>query len=147
MTMNMPTRPTKPARIIEDFPAYSIVAPTDNMLDADRDEEMPIIRTGQTYALKIPSQRHGHLWHIFTAGTVIDYARQYHEDPVASVLNAMERGHQLRWFNKNAVILSSTRESKRQHIGLTWGQRVWFDGQCFTIEKAPNHHIALKPFQ
>lgn len=144
MNTQAPTR-----RTIADYPGYRIAAPLGSEVihDADNEIDMPIIRHGQTYALPFKHRRTGEtLWHMFRAGTVIDYAREYHEDPVNAVLNAMEKGHNLRWMNACPVsITNGGHGPKPEHIGLEWGQVVFFDGRRFTLKKAPNDNVALVP--
>jgi hypothetical protein len=131
---------------IESFPAYDIIASTDNMLDADNDMEMPILRHGKTYAIQFESRRHGLLWHIFRAGTVIDYAREYSEDPVEAVQTATTLGHRLVWLNPVPVMLTSSPQHKGYHVGLKWDQVVFFDGKRYQIKPTHNNNIKLKEY-
>jgi len=131
-------------KILASFPAYDIVAPTDNMLDADKDVEMPILRHGQTYAIQFETRTHGLQWRIFRAGTVIDYAREYHEDPVEAIQTAVERGHKLVWLNPVSSIITDTHQDKRRHIGLEWEQLVLFDGRRYRIKPDHNNNIKLQ---
>ena len=130
-------------RTLADFPAYDIIAPTDNMLDADNDVSMPILRHGQTYAIQFETRSHGPQWRIFRAGTVIDYAREYHEDPVEAVQTTIARGQKLVWLNPVSAMITSTAQSKRRHIGLEWDQVVMFDGKRYQIKPDHNNNIKL----
>ena len=130
-------------RTIADFPAYAIVEATDIIHDADGYVDMPVLRHGITYAVQFESRSHGLMWHIFRAGTVIDYCREYNEDPVEAVMTAIERKEQLVWLNPVSVMLSSMKTEKKQHIGLEWGQVVVFDGKRYQIHPDQNQNIKL----
>jgi len=129
--------------IIADFPAYDIVAPTENILDADNDVDMPVLRHGQTYAIQFETRRHGLQWRIFRAGTVIDYAREYNEDPVEAIQKTIARGQKMVWLNPVPVMISSTPDAKRSHIALEWDQVVIFDGKQYQIQPDHNNNIKL----
>lgn len=78
---------------------------------------------------------------------MIDYARQYHEDPVEAVQTAITRGEKLVWLNSVSAMISDFCDSKGRHIGLEWDQVVMFDGKRYQIKPDHNNNINLVEVQ
>jgi hypothetical protein len=83
--------------------------------------------------------------HTFTMGSVVGYALRCNEDPVAAIDRARKNGHQLVWINANGAMISNQQRVAKGHIRVTIGMVVRFQGNLYTIERAPNQNLQLKP--
>lgn len=79
----------------------------------------------------------------YKIGSVVGYALENGEDPIAAYNHAVQMGHELHYiFGLGACISDSRRERKRV-IKVTIGMTVHFHGELFTIETAPNDNLKL----
>jgi len=81
----------------------------------------------------------------FSAGSVVSYALEYNECPIAAVERAKSNGHDLVWINANAAVLTADHRDAVDVIEIEVGQLVRFQGVTATIEKAPNNNLKFKP--
>ena len=121
-----------------DFPAYSIHRPAPW---AARNN-LPVLRGGESIMVNIPGRFGG--WTKFTPGSVFQCALDNDEDPAEVYENAKARGHRLKWINGCAVSITSSPEPKEAFFGYEIGDRVWFEGEEFTLELASNRNVDLK---
>lgn len=81
----------------------------------------------------------------FSINSVVSYALECGEDPVAAIDHARGLGHELVWINGLGATLSRAPRAPRAHIIVEIGDRVRFEGQVYTIQPAPNHNLRLVP--
>lgn len=85
--------------------------------------------------------------HTFMIGSVVSYALRNGDDPVEAIDHARSLGHELVYIFANGAVISSggSLGQHRAHVRVTLGMRVQFEGNIYTIEKAPNHNLRLQP--
>lgn len=132
---------------IHSHPAYTIVE-----LETATDSTcVPEVSADKNVRVRFGSFRDGSpRFDEVSFGSVVSYARQYNEDPIAAVDECrkdMERnpyaGHKLHWANKCAVSITSHAKAHACFIGLNLGDVVRFEGLLFRLELAPNDNVAL----
>lgn len=120
--------------IVERFPAYYIVerAPT------PRFGVMEIV-DGDRLGLRHPKG----FYKEFSPGSVVSYALECGNDPIAEVEDARRRGHELHWLNPVGASLTSHKRDPWKLVRIEIGQRVRFEGRTFEIAAAPNDNLRL----
>lgn len=81
----------------------------------------------------------------YSPGSVVSYALQYNEDPIAAVERAQKRGELLRWINANATCISANRQAREVLVQVRIGMRVRFEGLLATIEADHNNNLKFVP--
>ena len=116
------------------FPAYDIVE-----RECDRDGFVNITH-GESLGLH-------RKWYYqeFKPGSVVSYALEYNNDPLAAVERAKANGHELHWINACATCITAHKQERRTLVLVTLGMRVRFEGLLATIEEAPNDNLRLAP--
>jgi len=127
------------APIIHDYPAYSIHEPQVAPLRG-----MPVIRSDENIMIYMDG-KYGGLWHEFSPGSVVSYSLKYDDDPIEAVQRAKKLGHKLKWINKCAVSITSEKRAKQWFYGFELGDKVWFEGEAFTLELDWNRNVKLVP--
>lgn len=89
---------------------------------------------------------HGLIYHTFTIGSVVSYALRNGDDPVAAIDRARSFGHELVFIFGNGSCIHNGPRSTTKHILVELGMTVRFEGNLYTIERAPNDNLRLKPF-
>lgn len=97
------------------------------------------ITTEDTLILKVDGDHKG----TFSAGSVVSYALQYNECPMAAVERAKANGHDLVWINANGAMLTADDRATEDVIEVEYGMLVRFQGVVATIEKAANNNLKL----
>jgi len=95
-------------------------------------------------ALEYESRNHGTLTRTYTINSVVSYALQYNECPIAAVERAKGFGHELVFIFGNGACIHNGPRSTAKHIYVEIGMTVKFQGHYYTIEKAPNDNLKLK---
>lgn len=80
----------------------------------------------------------------FTPGSVVRYAQEYMECPIAAVERAVKNGHDLYWLNENAICISNSKCEQQQVVLLRDGTGVKFEGKTFTI-RVKGGRMKLEP--
>ncbi len=83
--------------------------------------------------------------HTFMIGSVVSYALRNGDDPVEALDRARAHGHELVYIFARGAVVSASRGPCEAHVRVTLGMRVQFEGNIYTIEKAPNHNLRLQP--
>lgn len=88
----------------------------------------------------------------YSPGSVVSYALQYNECPIAAVERTKEKmksqpynGHKLHWINANSTCISADKQAQRQLVRVTLGMRVRFEGLLATIEADHNNNLKFVP--
>lgn len=82
----------------------------------------------------------------FKIGSVVSSALRDGRDPVAAVDRARKLGHELVFiYGLGAMIYAGARKTPEPYIRVSYGMKVQFEGNVYTIEKAPNQNLQLKP--
>lgn len=81
----------------------------------------------------------------YSAGSVVSYALQYNECPIAAVADAKERGHAMHWINARAACISSTPGDRYTMVKVWIGMNVCFEGLRATIEQDHNNNLKFVP--
>lgn len=124
--------------ILQDYPAYSIhKAPAHCLCD------VPVIRAGEPIMVNIPGRFGG--WKKFAPGSVVSYALQYDDDPIACYERSKELGHKLKWLNACAVSITKEARAKEAYFGFEIGDIVSFEGEKFELIVEANQNVGLKP--
>lgn len=130
--------------LIESFPAYDVY---------ERETTTAIHNGQQVAAVNISSEdrlglRHPRgFYREYRAGSVVSYALEYNECPIAAYNGAIERGHATHWINACGASIVSHNRPKWNLVKVEIGMLVKFEGRLFTIEKAPNDNLSLRPIQ
>ena len=77
----------------------------------------------------------------YSPGSVVSYALQYNECPMAAVERAKANRHALHWINARAVAITAHAQAKRHLIAVRPGMRVRFEGLLATIELDHNNNL------
>jgi hypothetical protein len=129
--------PRSGLQIIADYPAYKVVHMPDWFT----------CKHGTKFCMPYKSRNHGILWHFFTLGSVIGYAVDKGDDPLAALVQAKDRGHKLHWANANAVCIDNMKREKETAFALDFGDIILFEGIRFRLDRAPNDNVALTPVE
>lgn len=82
----------------------------------------------------------------FRISSVASSALQRNDDPVEAVERAKRLGHELVFiYGLGASIVAGGPRAPEPYIRVTIGMTVRFQGNFYTIEKAPNHNLRLQP--
>lgn len=82
----------------------------------------------------------------FQISSVIDYALECGEDPVAALDRARERGHSLVWINGLPSVISQMQPEPENYIRVRHGVVVLFQGRIYRIDPANNRNLKLTPY-
>jgi hypothetical protein len=118
--------------VIDDFPAYAIVA--------DKDRKY---LDGEKIAVPFKSTRHGTLYSFYCLGSVAGYAVKHGEDVEAAIAQARSKGHKLHYAFGLGASLTAWERPKEIVPGFEIGETIRFAGKRFRIERAPNQNIGL----
>lgn len=125
------------ALIIDDFPAYSVHAPSET---AELGKDFVNIHHGDSFMLKPKGSKH---WHEFVAGSAVGYALENNEDPIKAFEQCRQRGHKTHWINGCSVSLTAHKQAKKKFVGLAFGDIVRFEGRFFILESDWNQNVTL----
>lgn len=120
------------AKIVADFPAYSIV-------EYEGQEFAPRAE----FAVPFTSKSHGTLYHFFMIHSVAAYAAEYKNDVNAAVARAKANCHELHFAIPLPVILTAAPRAKVTRPCVNIGDVIAFDGKKFFVEAAPNNNVTL----
>ena len=81
----------------------------------------------------------------FTIDSVVSSSLRDNRCPIKALERAKAFDHELVWINQNATVLSNARKEKTTVYEIHVGMRISFEGNEYTIEKAANDNLALKP--
>lgn len=120
-------------RLIDDYPAYAIVA--------DKGREY---QDGEKIAVPYQSLRHGKLYSFYQLGSVEAHARKRGEDPDAAVARerSLPNGKLYYAFGLGAS-LTAWERPKEVVPGFEIGDTIRFEGKRFRIDRAPNNNVEL----
>lgn len=127
---------------VANFPAYRVIRRARSRATVDRGQvrlvagdKLGLMRAGGDY------------YDQYSISSVVSYAMEYHEDPIAAVDRARANGHELHWINHSATVLTSHKRPQETLIEVFIGMVVSFEGRLFKIAAAPNDNLKLVPFQ
>jgi hypothetical protein len=105
---------------------------------------------GDVIALPFQSQRYGVMWHKFALGSIVGYAIERGECPIAELERFKENvklyphnGHKEYWANSMAVSIHNGPYVHERFAGFAWGDVIVFQGHKFKLEKANNQNVKL----
>lgn len=82
----------------------------------------------------------------YTVGTVISYALDNGDDPIAAVRMAVSHGYELAWINQNGGCITSHERPIENCIVIRPGDTIRLEGRCYTVEKGNNPgNLSLVP--
>lgn len=81
----------------------------------------------------------------FSPGSVVSYALEYNECPIAAVERAKANGHDLIWINANGAMLTAHDRDAEDVVEVEYGMLVHFQGVTARIEKADNNNLKFQP--
>jgi hypothetical protein len=110
--------------VVASFPAYDVIKPRKCSLTG-----LPVFKDNDVVA--VSGSRN---YKMLTFGSVISYAIENNDDPIESYNDAVERGHDLHWLNKNCVSITSNNEAKETYLELNIGDEILFQGIVFRID-------------
>lgn len=119
-------------RLIDDYPAYAIVA--------DKDREY---QDGETIAVPFQSRHHGKLYSFYKLGSVATYARKHGEDVDAAIAREKAIGGKLYYAFGLGASLTAWQRPKEVVPGFEIGDIIRFEGKRFRIDRAPNNNVEL----
>lgn len=122
-------------KLIAEYPAFKLY----EMPEWKRNR----IKHGDVFAIMFPSRNHGPLPHFFTFGSVFGSAVQNGDDPLEAYCRANDRGHEIRWVNANAVVLSNSPKAQVTRYVMAFGDEISFEGTRYRLDKAPNDNVKL----
>jgi hypothetical protein len=139
----------RPEDVVDNFPAYMIVRRelTNGIFIKGRRVAIDFtdIYDSESLGLRKETSR-GVVYKEFKPGSVVSYALQNHDDPIAEVARAVERKHQLHWLNACGSAITSQKRPQEVWTLVQIGMLVRFEGRLFTIQRAPNDNLNLVPF-
>lgn len=100
---------------------------------------------GEHLALPFQSRNHGLLYRTYMIGSVVSGALSDGRDPVAELDRARRFGHELVFIFGTGVCIHNGPRSTTKHILVELGMLIRFEGNLYTLEKAPNDNLRLKP--
>lgn len=130
------------AEIIADFPAWTIIRAKPRFHYGLK-VELPTFKAGDIVGLPFESRNHGIMHHWFRFGSVISYALENDECPMAAMAKTVERGHNRYWLNPVSSMLMSERSPKEVRPAISWSERIAFQGRIFTVRPAANSNAEL----
>ncbi len=84
---------------------------------------------------------------VFKVGTVVSYALESGNDPIACYLETVERGQKTHWLNPEASCIHNGPRSTEVIYDLSRSMgdvgTIWIEGKAFTLKYAPNRNIDL----
>jgi hypothetical protein len=102
-----------------------------------------LLKHGSIIAVPYQSRNHGILHKRFKLGSVIGYAVECGDDPLAELERAKGRGHALHWANAMAVTLHNGPVTKETVFVVNHGDTITFEGIRFRIDPDHNQNIKL----
>lgn len=81
----------------------------------------------------------------YSPGSVVSYALEYNECPIAAVEDAKAQGHALHWINARGVAITAHKRPPEDVVLVKLGMKVLFEGLLATIESAPNSNLRFVP--
>ena len=123
----------KKETLVETYPAFNVFR------REPKSAGFVEITAEDTLILKVNGEHKG----TYSPGSVVSYALQYNECPLAAVERAKANGHDLVWINANAAMLTADDRAAENVVEVEYGMLVRFQGVVATIEKAANNNLKL----
>lgn len=123
----------KKQTVIEYFPAYRVFK---------RDEQNGAINITVDDILGVKHPKG--FYRTYQPGSVVSYALEYNECPIAAYNDAAAKGEKLYWLNARAACLTSVARDQEDIVAVDIGQKVRFEGKLFEIVAAPNDNLEFK---
>lgn len=127
----------KKQALVESFPAYEVYE-----READH-HGLVNITAEDILGLKCAG-----FYRTYSPGSVVSYALQYNECPIAAVEECRAKmksdpyaGHKLHWINARGSVLTSHKREAEKIVKVTIGMRVRFEGQVFEIKATHNNNL------
>lgn len=106
-----------------------------------------VLKDGEKLVLEYESRfGKGKLMSTFTIGSVASYAIRNDDCPIEAIERAKKLGHELVYIFGNGSCIHNGPRSTVKHVMVEYGMLVYFQGHFYTIEKAPNSNLTLKPY-
>lgn len=80
----------------------------------------------------------------YTVSSAVSYALEYNDCPIEAYTRCIELGHKTHWINANATSITSEKQEKKTFLEVDFNALYRFEGQIFTIVKAPNNNLNLQ---
>jgi hypothetical protein len=112
-------------KVVYECPAYDII---------DREVEVPTVKATGRYAVLGCGDDHI----LATAGSVVSYALENGQDPIALLDREREHGYPTHWMTVERLSLTSHKQARRQYEALHVGQTIKFEGLSFKLERTRN---------
>lgn len=121
-----------PTNLVKEYPRYRV-------LERAKDEQGRIHIDTNDILMDRKS-----MLHTYYAGSVVRYAQECNEDPIAAIERARRLGHNLHWINAKGASITAWKQEQEDAILIGPGDRVFFEGIEFEVVKAPNNNFNLK---
>lgn len=132
----------KKQAVIQSFPAYDIVKREPSHFDG-------LVQITVDDILGLDSGKGFH--RKYKPGSVVSYALQYNECPIAAVERCRERmksqpynGHKLHWLNQCASVICDGGRERETLVLVEVGMIVNFEGRKFELVAEPNNNLGFK---
>jgi hypothetical protein len=91
----------------------------------------------------------------YAFGSVVGYTTEYNDDVEEALKRARDNHHQVVWVNALCSVIDCSGKSAEEkamqgaphgatlHTDLEIGMCVWFEGNSYRLDKAPNDNIGL----
>lgn len=128
----------KKQSVVETYPAYDIVVreastSSGGFINITKDDILGLKKNGY--------------YKMFQAGSVVSYALDYNECPLAALSHARDRGYELHWINALGACITSHQQAKKTLVKVEYGMKVCFEGLLATIEKDHNDNLKFVPVE
>lgn len=81
----------------------------------------------------------------YYTGSVVSYALQYNEDPIAAVEDAKAKRQPLHWIGAAGACITSHKRAPTELVLVTIGMKVRFEGLLATIQPDHNNNLKFVP--
>jgi len=123
----------KKQELVAAYPAYNVYK------RAPKSAGFVEITSEDVLILKVDGDHKG----TYLPGSVVSYALEYNECPLAAVERAKSRGEKLVWINSRGALLTADRRAAEDVVEVEYGMLVRFQGVIAHIEKAANNNLQL----
>ncbi len=83
----------------------------------------------------------------YSPGSVVSYALENNDDPIAAVEEAKAKNEPLIWISGRGTCLSDSPQARETLVKVEIGMLVRFEGQVTKIAAAPNNNIRFAPVE
>ena len=135
--------------IIQDHPAFQIRKAVPKMHYGLK-VKLPIFKAGDLVGLPFKGRGSEILHHWFRFGSIVSYALENDECPIASVKIAMDHiragraEHKLHWLIPTGSMITAEKRAKETRVAIGWKDRLIFEGRIFEVVPEANGNAGLR---